>query len=195
MTETQKFSTFEALTSDGYRATALGDGSIKIERVVGPDNTPVGRAGFISAAEARALAYVFENQKDLDLGRFRSNLAPNRVVYPEAGKRGEHWATMVNERTGESIFINRKAVMNDPIDEDVRKAYFATIRERGDWEDAKHGDVWILQFSDSTKSAFTMDRSEPKIHPAGVWRNLDTYMSGNAVSIRHGKQIFTAETN
>ncbi|QWY84118.1 hypothetical protein SEA_A3WALLY_311 [Microbacterium phage A3Wally] len=195
MTETQKFSTHEALTSEHYRAKGNEDGSITISKVKGPHDEAVGRGGTISVKEARALSYVFENQKDIDLGRFRSNLAPIYVVYPDRdARRAENWATLLNELTGDSVYINRKAVMQDPAQEDVRKAYFATIPVRGPWEDANHGDVWLLTRSES-KEAYTMDRREPEIYPAGVWRNLDTYMAGNSDDIKSGKPIYTAENN
>jgi hypothetical protein len=191
MTETKRYSTEVALTSEGYRATGKADGTIIIEKVRGPEDLAVGRTGTISEKEAHALSYVFRDQRDIDLGRFRSSRAAHYVVYPDRdAKRAENWGNLLDERNGESVYINRKAVMADPVQEEVRKEYFATIPVRGPWEDAAHGDVWLLNRSDGSHEAYTMDRREPETYPAGVWRNLDTYMLGNSEDIRFGKPLY-----
>ncbi|QIG57995.1 hypothetical protein SEA_PAULODIABOLI_311 [Microbacterium phage PauloDiaboli] len=192
---TKTFSTKHATTHGDYHAEGQPDGTIHLWKTGTASHIKVGRDATLSRAEASVVGLVVQDQRDIDLGRFRSQKAPHYVVYPDRdAKKAENWGTLLDERNGDSVYINRKAVMADPVMEDVRKEYFATIPVRGPWEDANHGDVWLLTRSES-KEAYTMDRREPEIYPAGVWRNLDTYMAGNSDDIKSGKPIYTAENN
>lgn len=187
-----KYSTREVHTSENIRAKGLMSGAVELWRERSAGDT-YGHPARVDRKEMVALGLIAEDQKDIDLGRWRSEVKNWMVVYKVGGDTNR--IRVVDERDGQSLQFTRSEKINieDGDFSYTAQAYWNAHKEPGVWESAKHGEVWVLSRSDGSKAAFTMDRSEPDVHPAGVWRNLETYMAGNSDSIRFGKRIYYPE--
>lgn len=184
-------STMVATTSEHYMATGREDGSILIQKTRGPHDEAEGRGGIISAKEARALKYVFQDQKDIDLGRWRSEVKGWMVVYPQVGS---DLVLVLNELDGTTRLFERdevargQVILNDY--EHTARAYYNAHPLPKPWQNAKNNEVWELEFSDGTKGAFIMNAT----HLAGaVFGNAETYLLTNSDNIVGGKRLYPQE--
>lgn len=188
------FSTKHAVTWGDYNAQGIEDGTIHLWKSNKFTNEPIGRDATISQAEAKVLAVIMEDQKDLDLGRWRSEMKPHMVAYPMQGD--DLWVRVVDERNGDTKEFSRKwkrDIDNNDF-EYVAEFYFRQHPPIEPWHKAEHGDVWLIHYKDGEASMpFTMDRSEPEIHKDGVFRNLETYMSGKSESISDAEKLYPKE--
>ena len=187
------FSTKHAVTWGDYHAEGNEDGSIHLWKSNKYTDEPIGRDATISLSEVTVLTAVFTDQMDLDLGRWRPEVNRHMVVYPN--KDDDLWVRVLNERTAEVKDI-RRGYAND-LDNDFQYAaefYFRQHPPIQPWQKAEHGDIWLIHYKDGEKSMpFTMDRSEPEIHKDGVFRNLETYMSGASESISDAEKLYPKE--
>lgn len=95
----------------------------------------------ITVDQEAALREFFQHERDEELGRWRWPEKPNFVVYAEGD--GAH--SVVNENTGSSLMSTRGGVRNYHDEHaDAARAYFEAHPERKPWEDAKDGEIWLV---------------------------------------------------
>lgn len=195
---TQRFSTKKSVTSEHYLARGNDDGTIDIAKTHGPHDEASGRGGRISRKEATALAAVFEDQKDINLGRWRSELKPWMVVYPvEGGSQTNEMIRVLSEKSGVVQDYQRKdRVLQQGFEGDFEytaRAYFNAHKLVGPWTTPGHNEIWELRLQDGTAGAFIANCEHASGKP--VFANADTYMFAESDSIRHGVRIYPKATS
>jgi hypothetical protein len=111
--------------------------------------------GYLSPASAMDAEEFFQAKRDAELGRWRSPLHPDYVVYLIG-----YEALVIGEHVGLSQRFERSAVdaASSRVPEQVAAAYFEAHPERKPWHDAKPGEVWLLTL-DGVESAFYPSKS------------------------------------
>ncbi|WP_157541028.1 hypothetical protein [Microbacterium sp. XT11] len=114
--------------------------------------------GYLSRETAMDAEEYFQAKRDEELGRWRSRVHPNYVVYLIG-----YDALVVGEHVGLSERFARDVVddAENRVPAQVAFEYFEAHPERKPWEDAKEGEVWIITPSRS----LTMG-DEPSEYPA-----------------------------
>ncbi len=186
-------STKETYLSNGYRARGLEDGSIKLTS--GSVHLPIAE---LSAGQVEALAPVVQDDRDLALGRWRSEVKDWMVCYPIEGQSPTNDSVRVlNERDGGIQHYSRKDrvlqgnIVNDY--EYAARAYFNAHKLIGPWVSPDHNDIWELSFQDGSHGAYVANTE----HHTGktVYANASTYLFADSESIRHGKRIYPKATS
>jgi hypothetical protein len=112
--------------------------------------------GYIAPDEVMDAQEFFQAQGDIELGRWRYPLEPNRVVYADA-----ETVRVFDEATGETVVYYRDDwPTNQPLEQtriarDAANAYVKTHPERKPWQRAQVGEVWVLSTADGETDAYT----------------------------------------
>lgn len=105
----------------------------------------------------------FQAQRDAALGRWRSPVEPDCVVYPTAlGDVVGSVMTLVvvNELTGLSHSSQRGAILRTPQGRAARLYFDAhPIVRPKPWEDARFGEVWALSITGKNHEPYTMSEA------------------------------------
>lgn len=100
----------------------------------------VGNSLILRDNESTALREFFQHERDEELGRWRWPERPHYVAYA----RGADSVRIIDERTGRAQEFDRNGE-STWVMEDAANAYFKAHPERKPWEDAKPGDVWVIE--------------------------------------------------
>lgn len=112
--------------------------------------------------EWQALREFFLAERDAELGRWRWPENPDYVVYPSPAG---YMVTVLKEPNGNSGQFDREQFSgmmagfetSDPGYSRAAHAYFEAHPERKPWEDAKHGEVWLVSIDDAPETPMTVE--------------------------------------
>lgn len=112
--------------------------------------------GMYPAMDA-ALREFFQAERDEELGRWRWPENPDYVVYAPVDY--SNYVRVLDERSAILEVIHREHLKGrGSLVAQAARAYFEAHPERKPWEDAKHGEVWLLTI-DGAESAFYPSKS------------------------------------
>lgn len=107
----------------------------------------------LSSLEADALREFFRDERDRELGRWRSKEHPDFVAY----EHGDGRVRFVRESDGISYSFDRASASWFYAEYDaeaafqvVAREYFEAHPEPKPWQDAKPGEVWVIDFDGHT---------------------------------------------
>lgn len=124
---------------------------IDIYAAAGGENMLEG-APWLGREEVSALRDFFQHERDEELGRWRWPENSDYVVY----LRNDGQACVFNEATGVTVYrfrgehehleeLRRQSGEEVMPHTHAARAYFEAHPERKPWEDAKAGDVWVIE--------------------------------------------------
>lgn len=112
----------------------------------------------LAVDEALALREFFLHERDQELGRWRWPENPDYVVYRDDRPGGFR---VMHEPTGDTWTYFWDAIKDDPQfvgPWDAARAYFAAHPEPKQWHDAKHGEVWVIEYEGKEEAVVSTSR-------------------------------------
>lgn len=112
----------------------------------------------MTGAQMKALIETLDAERDEELGRWRYPEDHEWIVYPDGEDQlGNRHVITFWEKNG-----RRDSVYEDAIPGTVwgivARAYFEAHPERKPWEDAKHGEVWLIAVGGDAELPMVVDR-------------------------------------
>lgn len=108
---------------------------------------------YLSSGETDALREFFRDERDRELGRWRSKGHPDFIAY----EHGDGRVRFVRESDGVSYSFDRATVDRFYLEYEaevafqvVAREYFEAHPEPKPWQDAKPGEVWVIDFDGHT---------------------------------------------
>ena len=97
----------------------------------------------------QAFREFFRWERDQELGRWRDPENPDVLVYrdPAGDDRGGRCVEVWDERTRENRFEWEKTTKYNT----TARRYFDAHPEPKPWEEAKDGEVWVLEFTETSR--------------------------------------------
>lgn len=126
--------------TNGHEITKTGTGGLHVS-YPGMDGVSGHEPTVLKSGRVQSLREFFQDERDKELGRWRSPENPSYVVYELTRDR----VRVVDEVTGLVNDINRDTnpTRSDHSPE-VAKAYFDAHPVKKPWHDAKPGDTWVI---------------------------------------------------
>lgn len=111
--------------------------------------------GPVSPEGVKALAELFQHERDQELGRWRDPVNRDLVVYrsPELDDEFGRTVQVMDETSGEAITYseNRSPDWENKRERKTADRYFAAHPEPKPWEEAEPGEIWELTEPDGHK--------------------------------------------
>ncbi|MBL0245574.1 MAG: hypothetical protein IPQ22_16875 [Rhodoferax sp.] len=142
------------------------------------------RSNWLDPRDADALREFFQQERDLELGRWRWPENPDYVVYH--GNSGSDAVWVHNEREAGAIQSSARN-SGDAGETDyfaAARAYFAAHPEPKQWHDAKPGEVWAI-VTENVAEEVAVQRT-----PNGLWQFCDGVVRGDELPIVSARRVW-----
>lgn len=136
--------------SNGTKVLPLKSGALGFQL---PDSN-IPSVFALTQQKVQALREFFLAERDEQLGRRRDLHDPHYVCYPVDG--GET-VRVIDERDGSSLWLNRLVTDESTGSHAAAFRFFEAHPERKPWEDAKHGEVWLVSIDGAPETPMTVE--------------------------------------
>lgn len=133
--------------TNGHEIRSTDAGGLRIN-LPGMDHAEGHEPQILVSGRVKSLREYFRDERDRELGRWRSSADPIFVGYKaRPGK-----VKLVNEVTGDHEFYSRRQAgqFSQSEFDAIAEEYFDAHPEPKPWHDAKQNDVWALQIKGSS---------------------------------------------